>query len=161
MILNWTHWCHWTRKSLEKQHTPRFSGKLVSPENKLYVTCKRSRSPDYNYVGHSVGPSCWLKKGLEWWHNTWEGKTAATLNYKKAVATSNYTQIARLIFSAHTVKMLVKARRSTLGTTPSVKGALALNIPLLVIIAYFHGILARLLNCRFSLWWFDHWCLEF
>ena len=54
---------HCTRKNLEKQHTPRFSGKLVSPENKLCVTCKRSRSPDYNYVGHSVGPSCWLKKG--------------------------------------------------------------------------------------------------
>ena len=78
------------------------------------------------------------------------GKNSAHLKLQKTAPTSNYTQIARLIFSAHTVKMLVKARRSTLGT-PSVKGALALNIPLLVIIAYFHGILARLLNCRFSL----------
>ena len=136
---------HCTRKNLEKQHTPRFSGKLVSPENKLYVTCKRSRSPDYNYVGHSVGPSCWIKKG--WWSDgtTHEREKRRPRQITKNGATSNYTQIARLIFSAHTVKMLVKARRSTLGT-PSVKGALALNIPLLVIIAYFHGILAAQLN---------------
>ena len=115
---------HCTRKNLEKQHTPRFSGKLVSPENKLYVTCKRSRSPDYyNYVVHSVGPSCWLKKG-RWSDGTnHEREKRRPRQITKNDATSNYTQIARLIFQRHSASSCWSRRdkaRSSAHSRPRV-----------------------------------------
>ena len=106
---------------------------MVSRENKLYATrSKRSGSPDYDYVGHLVGPG-WQKKGARVMAQHVRPQTTRKLpplNFPERTASRCWSRQD-------------KVRSSTPGT-PSVKGALALNGQLasllnmpLVIVAYF------------------------
>ena len=114
---------------------------MVSRENKLYVTRKRSTSPDCNYVGQLVGASC-LKKGVRVMAQHVRPQITRKLpplNFLERTASRCWSRQNKVISRAH-------PRTSVKGTL-ALNGQLRslLNIPL-VIFAYFP---ARQLNCIF------------